>query len=190
VLSGFRTRPDIGDYLDELTQVVQREKRGLKRLGFGEVALDNEVLQIELDEPRNVRIAVGRLDGRCLVGFKYTAQLFPMTLIRAPIRIIDGTKASSHLVDFVLYKDVSFEMRSTDGSVLPFTKGRLKNGKAIAQNIEDHYAAAKFAKSIAEVFGISFTTSSSATRNAQNTRSALTNKSSLAQGQKQKKVSD
>jgi hypothetical protein len=185
VLAGFRTRPDIGDYLDEASQVVQREKRGLKRLGFGEVALDSEVLQIELDEPRGTRIAVGRLDARCLVGFKYTAQLFPMTLLRAPIRIVEGTKSSAHLVDFVMFKDVSFEMRSVDGSVLPFSKGRLKNGKAIAQNIDDHYAAARFAKQIADALGISFTSRASPA-----SKPIGTNKPTLASGKSKKKGTD
>jgi hypothetical protein len=185
VLSGFRTRPDIGDYLDEASQIVQREKRSLKRLGFGEVALDSEVLQIELDEPKGVRIAVGRLDARCLVGFKYTAQLFPMTLLRAPIRIIEGTKSSAHLVDFVMFKDVSFEMRSVDGSVLPFSKGRLKNGKAIAQNIDDHYAAARFAKQIADALGISFTS-----RASPSSKPVGTHKPTLASGKSKKKGTD
>lgn len=156
VLSGFRTRPDLGDYLDSMSHIVSREKKSLRRLGFGEVALDNHVLQLELDDPAGTRLAVGRLDARCLVGFKYTANLFPMTLVRAPVRIVEGTRASSHLVDFVLYKDVSFEMRSVDGTVLPFTKGRLKNGKAIAQNVEDHFQAARLAKSFAEALGISW----------------------------------
>ena len=51
VLAGFRTRPDIGDYLGELSHIVSREKKGLRRLGFGEVALDNVVMQLELDDP-------------------------------------------------------------------------------------------------------------------------------------------
>jgi hypothetical protein len=176
-LAGFRTRPDLGDYLDDMSQIVSRERRGLRRLGFAEMALPNEVMHLELDEPRGVRLAVGRLDGRCLVGIKYASNLFPVALLRAPIRIVDGTNASSALVDFVLYKDVSFEMRSVDGTVLPFTKGRLKNGKAITQNIEDHYQAARFAKAVADAFGISWGNKSS---------SSSKKKSALAAGDKNK----
>lgn len=157
VLTGFVTRPNLGGYLERTKQVIGRDRtQNPRRIGFVEVSLPTDVLQIELEEPRGVRIAVGRLDARCLVGFKYAQGLFPFSIARAPVRIIDGENNSvSALVDVTFYKDVSLEIRSVDGTVLPFTRGRLKNGKDIEHNIRDHYEAARLAKGIADLFGIS-----------------------------------
>ncbi|HEY4222904.1 MAG TPA: hypothetical protein VGO62_16215, partial [Myxococcota bacterium] len=92
VLTGFETRPGLGGYLDHIQQVTQRDRsHEPRRIGFIELSLPNDVLQIPLDEPRGVRIAVGRGDARCLVGFKYAANLFPFSIQRAPVRIIDGS---------------------------------------------------------------------------------------------------
>lgn len=156
VLAGFATRPSLGRYVDDVTQIISRSRDvGPKRLGFVELALPNEVLQIELEEPRGVRIAVGRLDAKCLVGFKYASKLFPFSVARAPVRILDNQNNSvSALVDVTFFKDASLELTSSDGSVLPFKKARLKNGNDIQRNIQDHYEAARLAKGIAEAFGI------------------------------------
>ncbi len=156
VLAGFETRPSIGSYVEDITQVIGRARDvGPKRLGFVELAMPNEVLQIELEDPRGVRIAVGRLDAKCLVGFKYAGKLFPFSIVRAPVRIIDNQNNSvAALVDVTFFKDASLELTSADGTVLPFKKARLKNGNDIQRNIQDHYEAARLAKGIAEVFGI------------------------------------
>lgn len=156
VLAGFETRPSLGKYVDGVTQIISRSRDvGPKRLGFVELSLPNEVLQIELEEPRGVRIAVGRLDAKCLVGFKYASKLFPFSIARAPVRIIDKQNNSvAALVDVTFFKDASLEITSADGTVLPFKRARLKNGNDIQRNIQDHYEAARLAKGIAEVFGI------------------------------------
>lgn len=156
VLAGFETRPSLGRYVDDIAQVIGRTRDvGPKRLGFVELALPNEVLQIELEDPRGVRIAVGRLDAKCLVGFKYASKLFPFSITRAPVRIIDNQNNSvAALVDVTFFKDASLEITSADGATLPFKKARLKNANDIKRNIQDHYEAARLAKGIAEVFGI------------------------------------
>jgi hypothetical protein len=161
--SGFRTKPDVGDYLDEIQQVVSRDRKTLRRIGFVEMALPKEALTVELDDPHGSKLVMGRSDGRCLVGFRYTANIFPFVVQRVPMRIVEKGAKTDALVDITFFKDVSFEMKSVDGTVLPFKQGRLKNGKAITQNIEDHYQAARLAKSIAEVFGISLTPKSANT---------------------------
>lgn len=156
VLAGFVTRPGLGGYLDDIKQVISRDRRQLpRRIGFVEMSLPNDVLQIELEEPRGVRIAVGRLDARCLVGFKYASGLFPFSIMRAPVRIIDAQNNTVHaLVDVTFFKDAWLDISSADGTVLPFKRGRLKNGESIKRNIQDHYEAARLAKGIAELFGI------------------------------------
>ena len=154
-LVGFETRPGIGSYLDDVAQVLQREKKPRGRLGIVEFALPAEVLQFELDAPRGVRVALGRGDGRCLVGLKYTAQLFPITMKRVPMRVIDrANRTQDALVDIQFFKDASFEITSVDGGELAFTKGKIKNARAIATNIEDHYQAARLAKAVAGFFGV------------------------------------
>jgi hypothetical protein len=155
-LAGFETRPSLGRYIDDIAQIIGRNRdTDPKRIGFVEMALPNDVLQLELEEPRGVRIAVGRLDARCLVGFRYASKLFPFTINRAPVRIIDSqNRTVSALVDVTFFKDVSLEIVSADGTELPFKRGRLKNGNNIQRNIQDHYEAARLAKGIAEAFGI------------------------------------
>jgi hypothetical protein len=159
VLGGFQTRPSLGGYLNDIKQVISRDRtQSPKRIGFVEMSLPNEVLQIELEEPRGVRIAVGRLDARCLIGFKYASGLFPFSVLRAPVRIIDGQNNSvSALVDVTFYKDVSLEVTAVDGTELPFKRARLKNGNDIQRNIQDHYEAARLAKGLAELLGIQLT---------------------------------
>ena len=156
VLAGFDTRPGLGGYLDHIQQVVSRDRTQLpRRIGFVEMSLPNDVLQFPLEEPRGVRVAVGRLDARCLIGFKYASNLFPFSILRAPARIIDAQNNTvSALVDVTFYKDASLEITTADGTPLPFKRGRLKNAKGIQHNIEDHYEAARLAKGIAELFGI------------------------------------
>lgn len=156
VLTGFQTRPSLGSYVDDVAQVITRNRDvEPKRLGFVELSLPNDVLQIELEEPRGVRLAVGRLDARCLVGFKYASRLFPFSIARAPVRIIDKQNNTvTALVDVTFFKDASIEITSADGTPLPFKRARLKNGNDIQRNIQDHYEAARLAKGIADVFGI------------------------------------
>lgn len=161
-LAGFSTRPALGGYLGGIQQVVGRDRTvGPRRIGFVEMSLPNDVLQIDLEEPRGVRIAVGRLDARCLIGFKYAQGLFPFSVVRAPVRLIDGQNNSvSALVDVTFFKDASLEIVAADGTALPFRRARLKNAQGITNNIRDHYEAARLAKGIADLFGIKLGSSS------------------------------
>jgi hypothetical protein len=156
VLGGFQTRPSLGRYVDDIAQVITRNRDvSPKRLGLVELSLPNEVLQIDLEAPSGVRLAVGRLDARCLVGFKYVARLFPFSIARAPVRIIDRQNNTvTALVDVTFYKDASIEITSADGTPLPFKRARLKNGNDIQRNIQDHYEVARLAKGVADVLGI------------------------------------
>ncbi len=193
VLAGFDTRPGLGGYLDHVQQIVQRDHThgAPRRLGFVELGLPSDVLQFPLEEPRGVRIAVGRLDAHCMVGFKYAARLFPFTIQRAPVRIIDGSNHTVNaLVDVTFFKDVSLEIHSVDGTELPFTRGRLKNGSGIQRNIEDHYEAARLAKSIADLFGIKLVPHHNRAARAPARHPRATKTKNLAEGRPAKRAQD
>ena len=148
--------------------------------------MSDDVMQFELEEPRGVKLAFGRLDARCLIGFKYGSRLFPIVLLRAPARIIDKqNNAVSALVNITVFKDASIEVSAADGTALPFTKGRLKNAKAIQDNIEDHYEAARLARSIADLFGFDFAPKAN-TGAARKREAPLPTGRALAQGKAKK----
>lgn len=154
VLMPFRARPSLGEYLDGVSQVVSRRRGTVARAGPVEFALPATVLQMDVDDPRGVRVALGHLDGRCLVGLKYTKQLFPLTVSRVPMRVVDhANRSQSALVDITLYKDASFSLEVIEGS-LPFHQGSLANAKGIRDTIEQHYAAARVLKEVAGWFGV------------------------------------
>lgn len=163
VLLPFETRPSLGDYIDQTTQVVKRARSGVRRVGGVEMAIPQEVLQLPLDMPPGGRLAVGHLDGRCLIGFSYTRgskDLFPITLTRVPIRMMFGKKTSRALVDFTMNRDATFSVKLHDkvdadkqGELL-FKFGRLKNGVGIQNTISSHINAAKTLSEVASWFGV------------------------------------
>jgi hypothetical protein len=155
VFAHFETRPGLDGYLSRANQVYVPKRR----IGLLDFAAPAEVLQMKLEEPRGVTIAAGRLDVRCMVGLTYRPKLFPITLKRMPVRIIDKSNNTvSALVNITIFKDASIELAPFDGSTdLPFTKGRLMNSKLIARNIEDHYQAVRLASAFAELFGLKST---------------------------------
>lgn len=163
VLLPFETRPSLGDYVDQTTQVVKRGRSGVRRVGSVEMAIPQEVLQLPLDMPPSARLAVGHLDGRCLVGFSYTRgskDLFPITLHRVPIRMMFAGKTSKALVDFTLNRDATFAVKLHDkvdaqkqGNLL-FKFGRLQNGVGIQNTIASHIQAAKTLSEVASWFGV------------------------------------
>ncbi len=153
VFAHFETRPGLDDYLERANQVYVPKKR----IGLLDFAAPAEVLQLKLEEPRGVTIAVGRLDVRCMVGLTYRPKLFPIKLSRLPARIIDrNNNTVSALINLTIFKDASIEIEAHKSAAvdLPFTKGRLQNSKAIARNIEDHYQAVRLASAFAELFGM------------------------------------
>ncbi len=153
VLMPFEARPSLGDYLEGVSQVVSRRRGGVERAGPVEFALPASVLQMNVDEPRGVRVAIGHLEGRCLVGLKYTKELFPLTLSKVPVRVVDHANRSANaLVNITLYKNASFDLEVIDGA-LPFDDGMLANAKNISETIEQHYAAARAFKEVAGWFG-------------------------------------
>lgn len=153
VFAHFETRPGLDSYLSRANQVFVPRKR----IGLLDFAAPAEVLQMKLEEPRGVTIAAGRLDVRCMVGLSYRPKLFPITLKRLPVRIIDKQNNTvSALVNLTIFKDASIEILpfDSDQTALPFTQGRLMNSKLIARNIDDHYQAVRLASAFAELFGL------------------------------------
>ena len=156
VFAHFETRPGLDKYLEHSNQVYVVRKR----IGLMDFAAPAEVLQMKLEEPRGVTIAAGRLDVRCMVGLSYRPKLFPIKLMRMPVRIIDKQNNTvSALVNLTIFKDASIELSPYDNAQpsLPFTQGRLQNSKMIARNIEDHYQAVRLASAFAEFFGFKST---------------------------------
>ncbi len=153
VFAHFETRPNLGDYLEAMNQVYVPKKR----VGLIDFAAPAQVMQLKLEQPAGMTIAVGRLDARCLIGLRYRPKLFPIQLMRLPARIIDrSNKTVSALVNITIYKDASIDVTPFDSSqpTLPLTSGRLQNSKAIARNIEDHFQAVRLANAFAELFGM------------------------------------
>jgi hypothetical protein len=165
VLMPFDTRPGLGDYLGGIAQIVSRKRRGIDKAGPVEFALPANVIQLGVEQPSGVRVALGHLDGRCLVGMKYSRQLFPIELMKVPARIVDnGGRTATALVHIKLYKDASFDIIAEEGT-MPFSSGRLKNADKIASNIEQHYSAARTFKEVAGWFGYDVTKQARSRRN-------------------------
>jgi hypothetical protein len=153
VFAHFETRPNLADYLGRMNQVYVPKKR----LGIVDFAAPAEVLQLTLEQPAGTRIAVGRLDARCLIGLRYRPKLFPIELKRLPVRIVGSKNETvAALVNITIYKDASLDVEPFDESQppLPFRSGRLKNASQIARNIEDHFQALRLANAFAELFGM------------------------------------
>jgi len=148
----FETRPGLADYISRLNQVYVPKKR----LGVIDFAAPADVIQLPLEHPQNGRIAIGRLDARCMIGLKYRPRLFPIQLIRMPARLMRGNDSVAALVNITIFKDASLEIApyNAEQPPLPFTEGRLKNSKAIARNIDDHFQAVRLANAFAELFGM------------------------------------
>ena len=155
VLSPFKTRASLRSYLPRIKQVVSRRTNKVRRLGPVEFALPAEPIRLYLDSPKGWTAVLGKIEGRCLVGVKYTSRLFPLELRGVPARLLNSSgRTVDAVVNIKLYKDASFSIRSTDGVRLPFSQGRLKNSKGIKKTIADHYAAADALKNVAGWFGI------------------------------------
>jgi outer membrane biosynthesis protein TonB len=149
----FDSRPNLADYLGRMNQVYVPKKR----IGIVDFAAPAEVMQLTLEQPAGTRIAIGRLDARCLIGLRYRPRLFPIELKRLPARIINSRNGSvAALINVTIYKDASIDIAPFDASQppLPFTSGRLKNAKQIERNIEDHFQAVRLANAFAELFGL------------------------------------
>ncbi len=153
VFAHFDSRPGMSSYVGGLDQVIVPKRR----IGFIDVAAPADVLSLPLDVPTGGRIAIGRLDARCVMGLKYRPRLFPIQLMRVPARIMKGNTSVAALVNINIYKDASIDIelhKDAEAVTLPYTKGYLKNSKAIARNIDDHFQAVRLANAFAELFGM------------------------------------
>ncbi len=153
VFAYFESRPNLADYLGRMSQVYVPKKR----IGIIDFAAPAEVMQLSLEQPAGTKIAIGRLDARCLIGLRYRPKLFPIELKRLPARIVNSKNGSvAALINVTIYKDASIDIAPYDASQppLPFTSGRLKNAKQIERNIEDHFQAVRLANAFAELFGV------------------------------------
>jgi len=155
VVSPFKSRPSLRSYLPSLKQIVTRDLRGLRRYGPVEFSLPSRTLQLYVEKPSNYTMVVGKSEGRCLIGLKYTRDIFPLEIRKAPVRFLSGGGSTvDAVVNLTLYPDGSFSVKSTDGTRIPFRTGNLKNSSGIKKNIERHFAAVDRLKKVGGFFGI------------------------------------
>tara|TARA_B100000683_G_scaffold276156_2_gene329224 strand:- start:2053 stop:3096 length:1044 start_codon:yes stop_codon:yes gene_type:complete len=156
VLAPFSAQSDIMEYLEGVTQVLQRRRKEVKRIAPFEMALPGEVLVLDIEAPVTMKVALGFLDARCLIGFSYTPKkLFPFTLHQVPMRFMDENGNMLKVVaDAVFHRDATVELVQHSGDPLLFESVQLKNSDAIKTNIDVHYAMAGVVKDVAGFFGI------------------------------------
>lgn len=127
-------------YLDEVAQIA----RDGDRLGRIEMALPTREVVVQLDHPAGAVFAVGRRDARCLVGFSWSRDVFPLRFRNLPTRYIDADDRVRELVmDVVLHVDATFEVTVVSGDELPFTKGALYDQHAVARNLQQRATGAR-----------------------------------------------
>lgn len=127
-------------YLDEVVQVA-REGDALGRI---EMALPAREVIVQLDEPNGAVFAVGRRDARCLVGFSWSRDVFPLRFRGLPARYVDADDQVRELVmDVVLHVDATFEVTVVSGDELPFTTGTLYDRDAVARNLTQRATGAR-----------------------------------------------
>ena len=156
VLAPFSAQSDIMEYLEGVTQVLQRRRNVVKWVAPFEMALPGEVLVLDIEAPVTMKVALGFLDARCLIGFSYTPKkLFPFTLHQVPMRFMDENGNMLKVVaDAVFHRDATVELVQHSGDPLLFESVQLKNSDAIKTNIDVHYALAGVVKDVAGFFGI------------------------------------
>lgn len=127
-------------YLDEVAQ-VGRDKATLGRI---EMALPAREVIVQLDEPEGAVFAVGRRDARCLVGFSWSRDVFPLRFRNLPARYVAADDSVRELVmDVVLHMDASFELTVVSGDELSFSRGVLYDREAVARNLEQRATGAR-----------------------------------------------
>ncbi|MBN2362283.1 MAG: FHA domain-containing protein [Deltaproteobacteria bacterium] len=141
LLAPFRTRPPLGAYLSNL-RVLGRI--GPRALGSYRVALPNDVIRVELDEPGGASLYVGRTDARCVIVSTITSRPLRVTLRGVPMRLMDARRnVSAAIVDVTMAEDARFELRLREGQPLLFQRGRLANGGAVAATVQAHLKIAQ-----------------------------------------------
>lgn len=128
-------------YLERVWQVQRTSSR---RLGFIEMALPAEELVVQLDEPRDAVFVIGHRDMRCLVGFSWSPEIFPLTFRGIPARFIDADDVITEVaIDVSLQGDASFEVTQVRGPPLPFTRGALYDRNTVARNLQQRAMGAR-----------------------------------------------
>jgi hypothetical protein len=123
------------DYLAKIGEVGGR--RVGQRMAF-DLVLPTELLTLPLEAP-DVLVAVGREDRRCFVRITVGGDLFPLHLLGLPVRVVDAAgSVHAAVVDVGLNIDASVDILQTYDGALPFTRGRLRDGAALAETMREH----------------------------------------------------
>ena len=159
VLATYPTVPELGKHFKRITYVRSRKKEYIGKLGPREFIMPKGFIEVDLASPNRGRLVLARADVRCLIGVKYIhKKLFPITLYRVPAQFYIGSKkVSQALINFTLKRNGYYKISAYDSNhriLAKFKRGRLKNHKMIAKNIDLHFFAAKAVQSFGKLFGL------------------------------------
>ncbi len=158
VLLVFPTTPNLMTVLGDTAHVQKRKRKYQRKLGLAEFALPHYEIQVDLDAPGDTVAYLGRNDARCLVGVRYKkGELFPMEILRVPIRVVQDGRTTRSLVDIEFLRDGTFELtpRDEEGvATLAFSKGRLRNAGLIEETIDTHFFAVETLNDVGKFIGV------------------------------------
>lgn len=137
-----------------LEEVVQIAREGGPLLGRFEMALPRREVIVLLDEPAGAVFALGRRDARCVVGFSWAREVFPLSFRSMPAHYIDARDdVREVLVDVKLHADATFTLQVVEGDALGFTSGSLYDREAVSRNLQQRALGARV---IQDLFGALF----------------------------------
>jgi hypothetical protein len=136
-------------YARGMAQVIERKRDGVAPLGHLEFAMPPREVPIPMDIPEGSIFAVGRPDARCIIGFSWTDEVFPMTFKGIPARYVDrADNVYEVLIEVKVHKDGTFRVRVEDGDPLPFTKGALYDHVNVSKKMRSQATGARVVRDV------------------------------------------
>ena len=123
---GFELRWTLADE----PQVTQVKRARGPPLGRVEMALPLVEVVVSLDSPPGAVFAIGRRDVRCLVGFAWTREVFPLTFRSLPARYVDENDV------VIMSSNRAWKFKTASGDLSPQRKLKLAESGKYPQAIE------------------------------------------------------
>ncbi|MFH1809941.1 MAG: hypothetical protein ABIJ09_14445 [Pseudomonadota bacterium] len=134
----FRTRPSLDPYLAEVEYLG---RVGPRARGVFRIALPEQVIRFELDEPGGAALYIGRTDARCAVLAVLKGRPVTLKLRGLPVRLVDrARRVALAIVDLEMDQEANLTIVHRAGDRLPFTRARLANAGAISASVGGHLA--------------------------------------------------
>ena len=134
MLLPFKTRPGLAAYL---SQVEILGRIGPRALGSRRVALPEQVIRWELEEPRGAAIYVGRNDARCAIVVRAQKNPLKIRLRGVPVRLVDAARrVSASIVDIEIDDKAQLTIHRRSGAKLPFIRAKLGNSGAVSATMK------------------------------------------------------